>query len=87
MPERSICSFFYKPSRKGGYYPPALMNFFVQYICFDMMKIPLQYNNRIAHKTKMHQNLTWNLMHFICLIIILFSYNKYSKTADKILPR
>ena len=26
-PERSICSFFYKPSRKGGYYPPALMNF------------------------------------------------------------
>ena len=52
-----------------------------------MMKIPLQYNNSIAHKTKMHQNLTWNLMHFICLIIILFSYNKYSKTADKILPR
>lgn len=30
MPERSICSFFYKPSRKGGYYPPALMNLFVQ---------------------------------------------------------
>lgn len=48
---------------------------------------PQQYNNRIAHKTKMHQNLIWNLMHFICLIIILFSYNKHSKTADKILPR
>ena len=59
----------------------------LKHINSDIMKIPLQYNNRIAHKTKMHQDLIWNLMHFICFIIILFSYNKYSKTADKILPR